>query len=259
MEIEPNSHRDSWHSWPSCTGEIEQRHVEDGVLEYVFPVPVPEKLWNDRARWCLQKDQYASMSPHDIARAGSQIETVVVAERVEKIVLRGKGTFLGRVLAFDILCPGEPMERFHDPSPERQACILDHITSHDYDAGPGCCWYCDESIPEDSEECPSCGRGQSRDAPTLGELVEKYGTDARVFVYFHDRDVSLNVSYTLDEEGLAKEKAERKAKYEAEWVEYEELRAQWQDLAERVRAYNAAKTEIEEREQFARLKEKYGE
>lgn len=237
-------------SWPHCKATIKARNPGHALWEFVFPVPIPEKLWEVRARWTVGR-----LYPRDVER-DAEVTPCVVDGRVEKLVVRGKLPH-PKELTLDINCPGEPLRPLQYQGTHRQACILDHITPDDLEVEEGLCWYCEEEVEEGLEECPACGSRLSREPPPLGELVERYGPDARIFVYFHDSDVSLNVAYDLDEEGLAKEKAEHQAKHEAEWVEYEELRVQWQDLAERVNAYNAAKTEAEERAKLKELKEKY--
>jgi hypothetical protein len=242
--------------WPHCMASIDPVKVGEDEWEYRFPVPIPEKLWEVRARWPIGSSYWKDLvQPRGSCKA---ITPVVVDGYVEKVVLEGRPPYQ-RTLEFDINSPGEPFEPYEQPSPNREERILDHITSRDYEVEPGVCHYCEEEIPEDAEECPECGIGQSHEAPTVGELVEKYGPDARVFVYFHDRDVSLNVAYTLDDEGLAREKAERQAKYEAEVAEYEVLKAEWDELVEKVSAYNEAKTEADERAKLEELKAKYGE
>lgn len=248
MKIEPYSDMDSW---PHCKATIKGERVEEHLWEFVLPVPIPEKLWDVRARWTV-----GLLTQRDLERTGGEVATVVADGLVEKIVVRGK-TLYAASLDLDINCPGPPFKPHENPNRERQDRILDHITPDDHEVNPGICWYCEEEVPEDAHECPDCGSSQSREAPTVGELVEKYGPDARVFVYFHDRSISLNVAYTLDDDGLAREKAEQKAKYDAEMIEYEELRELWESVATKVNEYNAMKTEAEERAKLEELKAKY--
>jgi hypothetical protein len=230
--------------------------IENDVWEFRFPVPIPEKLWEVRARWPI-----GGMYWKNLVRDGKTITPVLVDGHVEKIVLRGKH-YPHNKLELDLNSPGEPYDpfRYHDAKrTERHATILSNIP-HD-DADPvyeeGTCVNCEEELDEGSTVCSECGHDSSTVSPTLGELVEKYGPDARPEVSYDRSGASLSIRYNLDDEGLAQEKAEIQAKYDAEMAEYKVLKAEWDELAQKVNAYNAAEDEAHERAKFAELKAKY--
>ena len=240
--------------WPHCMATIIGEETENKTWEFVFPVPIPEKLWEVRARWPIG----GSYWKHLVQR-GTTVELGVVDGHVEKVVVGAKVSWKNE-LELDLNSPGPPFEptNYHS-GPGRDACLVDSIKPGDYDSAfvEGTCENCEEEVPEGANTCPECGASQSQEAPTVGELAEKYGPEARVYVSWHARDVSLHISYTLDDAGLAKEKAEIQAKYDAEMTEYELLKVEWDELAEKVNAYNVAEDEANDRAKLAELKAQY--
>jgi hypothetical protein len=212
------------------------------------------KIWEERAQW-----HFGGHYPGHLSDSRIDITPVVVDDHVEKLVVRGRKPSYENELEIDINCPGEPFGP-HYPSDSRkyrEENIL-VIDPYDEEFEEGYCRECHEEIRDDDDICGSCGIDlPHRELPKVGNLFEKYGPDAEIVGYFHDRNVTVRVRYGLDKDGLDKERAEIKAKHDAKVAEYKALKILWDGMVVKVNAYNEAKSEEADRAKLAELKAKY--
>lgn len=250
MKIQPTPHDD----WPHIVATIPGQEIAKNHWEYPFAVPIPEKIWEERAQW-----HFGGRYPGHLKDSQIEITPVVVEGHVEKIVVRGNKPSYDNELEFDINCPGEPFGPYYpsDRQKYREDTIL-VLDPYDEEFEEGYCRECHEEINDVDDICGNCGIDlPHREIPKVGDLFEKYGPDAEIVGHFHDRNVSVRVRYGLDKAGLDKERAEIKAKYDAEVASSKELKALWDELAAKVEAHTKAEAEAAERAKLAELKAKY--
>jgi hypothetical protein len=244
--------------WPFVVASIKPVKVGDN-WEYPFPVPIPEKIWEERARWPIGTFYWKELLGFK-GGPTTAITPIVVDGCVEKVVLEGfPPTRGGGTLELQISKPGEPLGPYlpTDNRKMREETVL-RINPYEEDFEEGYCPHCETEVSDEDLTCPECEEDiKAQVPPKLGDLVDKFGRNATIVGYFHDRDVSVRIRYALDKSGLDKERAEIQAKYDAEVETFKELNGLWDDLVVKINAYQDAKNEADERAQLAALKAKY--
>jgi len=119
------------------------------------------------------------------------------------------------------------------------------------------CPNCEAELYPVPDKCPQCGETLDPDTPTVGELVDKYGRDARVEVYVSGMSADLIVNFTRTKKQADEINKKKRAAHDEKTASFKTRIAAWNDHLAPEKAQKKRDQEARERAELEKLKAKY--